>query len=930
MENSIRIQTDVDFHPIQSTKSNQSTQNKNMLSTQFRRFMAAPNNNGNQTPLGRNISPNETLKQVINKSTQQDFTQIFSVYTPSTANSKKRKKININQPISRPQRINTDIYEDFANHQILPTEINLNESIRVGSSCGRFLMPQSATNQIRNKSVGKDSVRSRVKNIVTKIYCGNTNQLNQMSNYYDSNLTNMIKPKRNKSSQGHNPAQRGESSASKIQSDKYRNEFTPSTSPQNRPISVFQGRPSKLNQINDSAKKRSVMSIDNENSLFQVSKNSDLNTSNNQFFQSTKNGQNNNFAIQFRNRQQTALQSQSQCASTTEEDQKQSVNAQSQKQNGLINRPQGGKTPITSNIQTKQCIDILISQQNQGKRRSQTQESEHNKQTTYNFLEYTKKNEQNKENNYASSSINQSKAQSRIDKYKDQNKNQQPSVLYQRKRIFTEFADDFEPQKEWVPQMQSDIRSKNQVQINFNQQDNSTATSANKSYNQSHNQSTNISNQHIQHTDQQQPEKNQQQQQIQNQYQQRIAQIVSQQQLQEKQQAKQVVHPKILYDMTDDEWNTFGDRFPSNFSKIRLLGRGGFALVWLGENNNTKEQYAIKQVSTKNVHQTHVKEIWFGSQFFENGQPKPQFKGCRGKMKYFYFYQIYELIMLGISNMIRLAGYDLKPVDTWLFYELSGDSLGTNLYDLKGEGKTPEGERIYKIIYKEMYIQMRSNLNILKHLIFELSHALLVISDQKIVHSDLKTENILIKTKPDAKNKKYLKLDQVKLIDYGSAFTFGNLKNFSMATPEYMAPEILNYILYTNNLNYNKQLVDYLKDYHIPHVIDIWSLGCVILELINGIPLWMSLKTKINFQGQELIKCGLFAVKNRVFESIIQKQIETINNLDFILNEQNYSNIVVDDQLRSLLKRMLTINPSQRISPREIIETLQPSLKGTI
>lgn len=54
--------------------------------------------------------------------------------------------------------------------------------------------------------------------------------------------------------------------------------------------------------------------------------------------------------------------------------------------------------------------------------------------------------------------------------------------------------------------------------------------------------------------------------------------------------------------------------------------------------------------------------------------------------------------------MIRLAGYDLKPIDTWLFYELSGDSLGTNLYDLKGEGKTPDGERLYRVILYDQYI----------------------------------------------------------------------------------------------------------------------------------------------------------------------------------------------------------------------------------
>ena len=86
-----------------------------------------------------------------------------------------------------------------------------------------------------------------------------------------------------------------------------------------------------------------------------------------------------------------------------------------------------------------------------------------------------------------------------------------------------------------------------------------------------------------------------------------------------------------------------------------------------------------------------------------------------------------------------------------------------------------------------------------------------------------------------------------------------------MATPEYMAPEILNYILLENNMNHFPQLLDYLEEYDNPWTIDIWSLGCVILEIISGIPLWMSLKTVVNKNNVEIIEYGLFAVKGRYF-----------------------------------------------------------------
>lgn len=104
------------------------------------------------------------------------------------------------------------------------------------------------------------------------------------------------------------------------------------------------------------------------------------------------------------------------------------------------------------------------------------------------------------------------------------------------------------------------------------------------------------------------------------------------------------------------------------------------------------------------------------------------------------------------------------------------------------------------------------------------------------MHSDLKTENILVKLKyPDQPEEVMLNekekslIEEIKLIDYGSSFTFNNLKQFSMATPEYMAPEILNYILYENELEYAPKLLEFLKNYHNPWVIDMWSLGCVLL-----------------------------------------------------------------------------------------------------
>jgi serine/threonine protein kinase len=60
-------------------------------------------------------------------------------------------------------------------------------------------------------------------------------------------------------------------------------------------------------------------------------------------------------------------------------------------------------------------------------------------------------------------------------------------------------------------------------------------------------------------------------------------------------------------DLTEEEYKNFGDRFPSSFLKLGLLGRGGFSLVWLGVQKKSKRRVAIKQILSKNPHQTHLK-----------------------------------------------------------------------------------------------------------------------------------------------------------------------------------------------------------------------------------------------------------------------------------------------------------------------------------
>ena len=82
--------------------------------------------------------------------------------------------------------------------------------------------------------------------------------------------------------------------------------------------------------------------------------------------------------------------------------------------------------------------------------------------------------------------------------------------------------------------------------------------------------------------------------------------------------------------------------------------------------------------------------------------------------------------------------------------------------------------------------------------------------DEDIIHCDLKPENILLKS-PDKSG--------IKIIDFGSS-CFSDQKIYSYIQSRfYRAPEIITGIPYTTG-------------------IDMWSFGCILIELYTGIPIF--------------------------------------------------------------------------------------------
>jgi len=125
--------------------------------------------------------------------------------------------------------------------------------------------------------------------------------------------------------------------------------------------------------------------------------------------------------------------------------------------------------------------------------------------------------------------------------------------------------------------------------------------------------------------------------------------------------------------------------------------------------------------------------------------------------------------------------------------------------------------------------------------------------DNKIIHRDLKLENILIKYKD---NNKYI----IKLADYGSSKRLNSLsQNYcytNAGSLKYMAPEILN----GEKHNYK---------------CDLWSIGVIMYRLkfvkfpFNGETLFALIKNINNFNNNSLKETG-----NEKLEDLIKKLLE--------------------------------------------------------
>ena len=383
-------------------------------------------------------------------------------------------------------------------------------------------------------------------------------------------------------------------------------------------------------------------------------------------------------------------------------------------------------------------------------------------------------------------------------------------------------------------------------------------------------------------------------------------------------------------ELTKEEKSLYGDRIMKGYSKIKLLGKGGYGIVWLCMKNileydNDIKEYAIKQTtkkknqeSTHNLNNTLINarnEIavlhLLNNKKLENENDNDNelndSNNDNNKDK---------------SNCCEIIPkiYDSYEDnnDIWFSFEKGGISLSSLCFKIKGEFE--KGERIYLIQKGEFLENLFSNIKQFKYLLKQLVIGINYINSKEIIHSDIKPENILI----DYTNRlHYFKINSIKIIDYGSSFLYKDISSSNASnTPEYLCPEI--------TIGNKKFIKDLTKSNKYISAVDIWSLGITFLELCLCCPIWMNFKTKIAMKGKNIYTHGIFGCRMRDSNKIYQKQIEVSKNLKKLLNNSLLYMFEKEerDNFIDLLGKMLNIDYNKRINSQDILK--HPFLAETI
>jgi len=284
-------------------------------------------------------------------------------------------------------------------------------------------------------------------------------------------------------------------------------------------------------------------------------------------------------------------------------------------------------------------------------------------------------------------------------------------------------------------------------------------------------------------------------------------------------------------------------RQPSSFQQLEKLGEGTYATVFKGRNRQTGELVALKEIhldSEEGTPSTAIREI-----------------SLMKELKHENIVSLHDVIHT--ENKLMLV-FEYMDKDLKKYMDTNGD-----------RGALPP------FIIKSFMHQLLLGI--------DFCHT------NRVLHRDLKPQNLLINTK-----------GQLKLADFGLARAFGipvNTFSNEVVTLWYRAPDVL-----LGSRTYNTS-------------IDIWSAGCIMAEMYTGRPLFSGTTNE-----DQLVR--IFRImgtpSERTWPGISQYseynqnfQIYATQDLRSILPQISLSGI-------DLLQRMLQLRPELRISAHDALQ----------
>ena len=211
---------------------------------------------------------------------------------------------------------------------------------------------------------------------------------------------------------------------------------------------------------------------------------------------------------------------------------------------------------------------------------------------------------------------------------------------------------------------------------------------------------------------------------------------------------------------------------------LKCLGKGSFGEVYLSTKRGKREYFATKKMDRKQADQPSVRK------YFEN--------------------EIRILKSLNHPNIVKLE--ELKQTKDYYYIVMEYINGGSLTDCLKK----------YKNKYGKAFPE-----NIVQYLMRQIVDAIKFLHDRKIIHRDLKLDNIMVSfDNENDKNNLNMMRGKVKIIDFGFAINMkGNLAFSALGSPINMDPIILKKFNSKGGaqLGYDEKA-------------DIWSLGTVCMK----------------------------------------------------------------------------------------------------